>query len=436
MNNIAGNTKTQNDTAWEALFEKHDILNEIECNGRYIITATNIKEYREPRLMAKFDSYINLPGIFKKHHLAILPISRGSYLISHFDAYMPTYTSTSRVIKKTLPHHLESLSVNNVTTETVAINMALASGMLHDFLDEETFYSTVSGRMGSGRFEFLLENSKTKEISTVEVINSQIEIDLALEGIRTLALLEAKLDLANDFLIRQLYYPYRVWSSRVTKPVKPVFLVYSNGIYSLSEYMFLDPNVYNSLVLVKHMNYTLEDRTIEMTDLLRIVNEITVYTLEPATPFPQADKFERVINICELLSNRIMSRDEITEEYAFDVRQTNYYTDAAIYLGLVQKEYEAVSRKPSYALTDLGKRITNMEHKQRQLSLAKCILEHKVFLDSFLATDKGVIPDRQAIVQIMKQSSLYGIVSDHTYYRRAQTISGWLNWIFRLVSNQ
>lgn len=48
-------TKSQNDKAWEALFEKYDILSHIESDGKFIISASQIKEYREPRLMAKFD---------------------------------------------------------------------------------------------------------------------------------------------------------------------------------------------------------------------------------------------------------------------------------------------------------------------------------------------------------------------------------------------
>lgn len=81
--------KSQNDKAWEALFKKYDILQQIESDGKFIISASQIKEYREPRLMAKFDHNINLPQIFAKNNLAILPISRGDYVISHFEAYQP-----------------------------------------------------------------------------------------------------------------------------------------------------------------------------------------------------------------------------------------------------------------------------------------------------------------------------------------------------------
>ena len=110
--------------------------------------------------------------------------------------------------------------------------------MFADFLNEETLYPTVSGRMGSGRFNFDILNSRTGTFFNMQINNSQIEIDAAFEGIASLALIEAKRDLSADFLIRQLYYPYRVWENRLSKKVKPIFLVYSNGIYRLYEYEF------------------------------------------------------------------------------------------------------------------------------------------------------------------------------------------------------
>ena len=359
--------KTQNDIAWEALFEKHDILNQIDVLGRFIISASQIKKYREPRLMAKFDHNINLPYVFADNKLAILPISRGDYVISHFEAYQPFECLDETITRASLPSYIQSLDQNNVCSEAIAINCALASGIIADFLGEESLSSTVSGRMGSGQFNFGIQNSKSGSISNVEVNNSQIEIDAAFEGIGTLSLLEAKRDLSADFLIRQLYYPFRVWQSRISKKVRPILLVYSNGIYSLYEYEFQNAKVYNSLVLVKHKNYSIEDTAIEMSDLMDVTRQISTFAPEPQISFPQADSFQRVVNLCELLESQELSRDEVTEEYAFDIRQTNYYTDAARYLGLVNKHYDG--RKPIYCLSELGNRIMRLNYKQRQLAL-------------------------------------------------------------------
>ena len=189
---------------------------------------------------------------------------------------------------------------------------------------------------GSGVFDFSINNLGNDSSYTVTVNNSQIEIDAAYEGIRSLALFEAKRDLSDDFLVRQLYYPYRVWKNRVTKPVRPLFLVYSNGIYHIYEYKFADPGNYSSIVLVQQRNYTVEDTTITTDDIQQVLHS-SICKVEPQLPFPQADKFDRVINICELLNDQDLSRNDVTEQYAFDARQTNYYTDAARYLGLIDK---------------------------------------------------------------------------------------------------
>ncbi len=79
--------KSLNDKAWEQLFDKYDVLNQIEKDGDFQISAEQIKIFREPRLMTKFDHSINLPELFAKNGLSILPITRGNYLISHFDSY-------------------------------------------------------------------------------------------------------------------------------------------------------------------------------------------------------------------------------------------------------------------------------------------------------------------------------------------------------------
>lgn len=287
--------------------------------------------------------------------------------------------------------------------------------------------------MGSGVFNFNIDSANDNSSSTITVTNSQIEIDAAYEGIKSLALFEAKRDISEDFLVRQLYYPYRVWQSRVSKPVRPLFLVYSNGIYRLYEYEFKDPNNYSSIHLVKQKNYTIEDMTITANDIQNILNSIS-FEEEPDLPFPQADSFERVINLCELLFNEDLSKDNITEKYAFDSRQSDYYTNAARYLGLVNKINK--DSKSIYNLADKGTSILKLNYKQRQLALCERILSHEVFskvLSSYF--QNGTMPSRSRIIQFMKESHLHNISSDETYNRRASTIIHWINWIVGLIND-
>lgn len=326
---------TKNEAAWNALFARYGLLEEIDRTGKAAMAAEQIREYREPRLMAKFDHRINLPRLFAENDLAILPVSRGDYLIARFSAYHVFETRESAVARFSLPRHIRSLNPDALVSETLAVNAALASGILADFLEEDALCPTVAGRMGSGSFSFRIDHPGGGR-HLVDVRNAQLEIDAAFEGPNSLVLLEAKCNLADDFLIRQIYYPYRLWSSKLVKAVRPVFLVYSNGIFCLYEYAFQEKEHYNSLVLKKYQRYSIEDTTIRSTDLLTLARQVQIFP-EPDVPFPQADSFSRVINLCELLKGCSLSREEVTERYAFDLRQTNYYTDAARYLGLLEK---------------------------------------------------------------------------------------------------
>lgn len=418
-----------NDSAWESLFDKYNILDAVRNQGEFVISASQIKEFREPRLMTKFDHKVNLPSIFARNNLAILPVTRGDYVISSFSAYKDFESPSDEVQRISIPAHIQSLMPQFLVSEAIALNCANACGILSDFLEDDELVSTVSGRMSSGEFVFNIDTaSGTKSIA---VNNSQIEIDAAYEGIQYLSLFEAKRDLSDDFLVRQLYYPYRVWSNRVTKPVKPVFLIFSNGVFNLYQYQFSDPQSYNSLQLVKQKNYVIatEICLADIENLLRNVVEIQ----EPVISFPQANSMTRIINLIELLYEKPMTKQDITSEYAFDERQTNYYTDAGRYLGLIDKGHDD-DRNILFQLSPQGRYIMGLEYKARQLAIVSQILSHKVFRETLkLHLQCGEMPDAQTIVQIMKGASLYNVKADSTYFRRSSTIVGWVNWILSII---
>ena len=417
------------DAAWESLFDKYHILDEIDRNGQFVISANQIKEFREPRLMTKFDHKINLPNIFVANNLSILPITRGDYVITSSSAYTEFEEPTQDVQRISIPAHIQSLMPQFLVSEAIALNCANACGILNDFLEDDELVPTVSGRMSSGSFEFDINTSLgTKNIT---VSNSQIEIDAAYEGIHYLSLFEAKRDLSDDFLVRQLYYPFRVWSDRVTKTVKPVFLIFSNGMFNLYQYQFEDPQNYNSLILVKQRNYVIATE-ICLADIENLLRTVPL-AQEPDISFPQADCMSRIVNLIELLNEKPMTKQDITSEYAFDERQTNYYTDAGRYLGLIDKTHDE-DGNILFQLSTCGHRIMGLEYKERQLALVTQILMHKVFNETLkLHLQCGEMPDKQTIIQIMKRSKLYRVEADSTYLRRSSTVVGWVNWILGII---
>lgn len=421
---------TKNDRAWNNLFDKYNIMEHVEHRGFFEIKSVQINEFREARLMTKFDHSINLPKLFSDNNLAILPVTRGSYIISKFEAYKKFEQLDNEVIRASFPEYIESIDYENITSEAMAINCAYISNIIADFLDDEELLPTVSGRMSSDCFSFNIKNISSNSNVTVNVRNSQMEIDGGFEGIRQLALIEAKNFISDDFLIRQLYYPYRLWSNTISKSITPVFLVYTNGIFNLYKYKFQDPGNYNSLILVKQKNYSIEAIDITLDEIVEVLNCIQ-YDDEPEIAFPQADSFKRIINLCELLSQGDMTRDEITLNYAFDPRQTNYYTDAGRYLGLVEKYRE--NGQIFFSLTNDGKRIIRSKYKTRQLKFVETILKHKVFAESLrLYLQQTEMPARNEIVNIMRQCKLYQVEAKSTFYRRASTIASWINWILDL----
>lgn len=418
-----------NDTAWEMLFDKYHILDEVKRHGQFVISAGQIKEFREPRLMTKFDHRVNLPQIFSENGLAILPVTRGDYVISSFSAYKDFEPPVADTQKISIPAHIQSLMPQFLVSEAIALNCANACGILSDFLEDDALVPTVSGRMSSGDFGFDIDTSFGKQY--VKVSNSQIEIDAAYEGINYLSLFEAKRDLSDDFLVRQLYYPFRVWSSRVTKTVKPIFLIFSNGVFNLYQYQFDEPRNYNSLRLVKQKNYVIATE-ITLADIENLLR--TMPTVQgPEISFPQANSMSRIINLMELLNEKPMTKQDITSEYAFDERQTNYYTDAGRYLDLMDKGRDE-DGNILFQLSSRGRHIMSLEYKERQLAIVAQILKHKAFKETLkLHLQCGEMPDTQTVVQIMRQSDLYHVEAESTYVRRSSTIVGWINWILSII---
>jgi len=425
--------KTKNDKAWERLFNKYGIINRIERDGYFQITSKQINEFREARLMTKFDHKSNLPQLFEKNKLSILPITRGSYMISQFDAYHKMEKRNHKIEKINFPDYIQSIDYGNITSEAAAINTAYISGIFADFMGDEELLPTVSGRMSSNAFSFDIKNLVNGKMSSIKVLNSQIEIDGGYEGIDSLCIIEAKNSVSDDFLIRQLYYPFRLWNKRINKPIRPIFLIYSNGIFSLYEYRFMQTNNYNSLSLIKQKNYSIEPDDITFDDVDKILKNVNRVPEPTNIPFPQANSFIRVINLCELLyENEVLTRDEITYRYDFDSRQTNYYTDACRYLGLIDKKTEQKIIK--YYLTEKGNKLFALNIKIRNLKFIELILEHKPFyltLKKYFSLSE--MPCKDEIVEIMKESNVLNVKKDSTFSRRSSTISGWINWILDLT---
>jgi hypothetical protein len=427
--------RSKNDVAWDALFVEHHILDHINTEGVYQISATTINELREARLMTKFDHRIQLPTVFKQHQLTIQPNSRGTYLIGRFASYFDLPSSADIAIEEIpFPAQLETINPQDLYSESAAILCAYNTGILDQLLQEDVSL-TVMGRMSTGRFDYSIDEARGGQPFAVSVQDSQCEIDSGFEGTNVFAIVEAKNETVNDFLVRQLYYPYRLWEAQTRKEVIPVFLSYSNDVFSFYVFRFRNRANYNSIELVGQRRFQIGTSDIELQDIVTALERVRVLPEPASTPFPQADSFTRVVDLLtQLHAADGMSQEEITTNHAFDRRQTQYYTNAGRYLGLIQRRQNQEDGV-TYSLTPKAVAIMARQPAARNLALVETILEHRVFNETVrLYLTQAGRPNINQVTEIMRTAEL-GLDQEGntTIPRRAQTVLSWVDWVMRLT---
>ena len=418
----------KNDTAWNKLFPRHNILQKIAQHGVYKITASQIKVEREARLMTKFDCSDDLPEIFKKNKLTIQPTSRGGYIIGKFKSYHKLPKQYNRQIeRRSFPNFIKTVSPDPKNSEAADILCAYHGGLFNEVMGEEAAL-TIMGRMGTGVFDYQIQQ-KNRNRHTISVNKAQCEIDGGFECPSALALVEAKNKITDDFLIRQLYYPYRLWLGKTTKPIFPIFMTHFEGVFSFYKFKFNNTQFYNSLVLQDTHHFQFGTIGITRNDLAQI-HHATTPVPESLITFPQANSIERLIDLLRQFKSKggILDSDEITDLQGFSKRQTDYYANAGRYLGLIEKPQRAI-----YQLSQVGQKMLRMKQRNRYLELVRLILRHKVFYNAFeLYLNNGTLPDKNKVAALIQEQDQEGKLKDDTPHRRASTVLSWLGWILEL----
>lgn len=424
---------SKNDIAWEKLFKHFNILDEVSSYGTFEITSEqiNIVGEREARLMTKFDHEDQLPKLFEENKLSILPKTRGKYVIGKFKTFAPLeYDTFLKPIKINFPEWIESIDPLNITSESIALNVAHVSGMIDRVLGNEKSLLTLSGRMKSGDFNFKIKTSKPGKLENIIVNNSQIEIDGGYESKSFIGLVEAKNRIPFNFLIRQLYYPFvLIRGKNLGKEIKPIYFTYAQNIFSFHEFTFPDPTEYSSLKKVKQTDFViagLED--ISLNDLIGAYKSTLIKPEPNDVPFPQADTFLRVLDLISFLYEGEKSKDEIQERYKFVSRQSDYYLNALRYLGFAI--YNPYIK--SCTLTSEGLLVASEKnYKKKMLMIVSKILSKKVFNAYFKEyIENNKIPGREKAADLIRENTL--VASESTIYRRAKTVVDWVEWIFKL----
>ncbi len=417
--------------SWEILFNRHRIVEHVAQYGSFRITASEINTVREARLMAKFDVKQSLPAVFRAHQLSILPVSRGEYVIGPFETHHAlTYHAYPTPRPLRVPQ-LDTLDSGDIHSESEALRILQHSGILYDLFEHTTIYPTLQGRRGSGRFAFTIACT-AQHSQTIQVDNAQIEIDACFETPTQVFICEAKNQLVHDLLVRQLYYPYRFITQKSQKKIVPVSVIYNNFTFYITRYAFADIHDYNSLTAIDHASYTLDTQPFRMADLQELWHQ-SIPTRVPNVPFPQADDLRIIINIVRVLAQHPHTKSAITELLGYDKRQTDYYVNAARWLGFIVATHDAPLE---LTLHNTGIRVAHASPSHQKRLVIAAIVATPLFREmSKIMIEYHTLPDRDTIVAAFAAHPLLGTsVHGATRFRRAQTVQAWLRWILQQIT--
>jgi hypothetical protein len=396
---------------WEKIFK---IKNFDTTQDRHIITSKEIKEITqggEARLLAKMDTSDDLPPIFKQYGYIILPIQNGTYAIVKGDGFH-LLEPQQQFLEYQSRINFPLTTAGRGLSEMQYIDYAVNSGALEKILGINSLYPAIRGREFTRPFKFIF-NQQPIETNAV-----QIEVDLGLEGEQSIVLIEGKVGTPKDFIIRQLYYPYRHFSLIAPeKKIIPLFFTYekTTRVYNFWIYTFTDNNDYNSLKLQKtaSLKITTQDevKLTKLTPLGIIKNKQLI---------PQANNLDKIIEFIFKVHEGINDYKAIAEQFKFDQRQSSYYREAAEALNLITKE------NGKYYLTPTAQKLIQLPIEQRNIFFTNLLLDFNLIKDAIKILQlKHTLSSIDFEQLIQKNSTLSGT----TIRRRAESLKAWFVWI-------
>lgn len=406
--------------AWDELFRALDLQRKLEHECFAIVSAEAIKSItrREPRLMTKFDTRESRPKMLEG--ITILPLSNGEYALLDGDGYcdVPAAREVRIWSKERWRSDLVTLPwETGPASESQALDMASASGILDDFFGDANTRLTIRGRLRCPRFEFRFRCA-SREVPLV-ANGVQIEVDSGFEG-QSIYLIEAKLGNRSNFHQRQLYFPQRMWMEMVSnKPSFAVFMIWSNRSVALRGYEFNPVDLYQSQVLAASVDYLLDEPE-GLPSFPELVDATREHTGEIGIPFPQANDVRRVIDCVDAIGAGLISRTSLAAHYGFAGRQADYYANAAAYLSLLERSGS------SFQLSELGHRFLRAPLNQRHELLLRQMVSRPVFRQGAQALAiTGRMPSVEYLAEVIARRTKLTLV---TATRRAKTVVAWLRW--------
>ena len=398
------------ETAWEQIFAAKNID---PTSDIHYITANEMKAIsgQEPRLLAKMDCSKDIPAVMKRHGYFLLPVSNGTYAIIRGNGFHPLeYTNKLQNFESKIKFNLTTINRN--TSEMQYLDYSAMSGLIEHVVGRGTLYPSIRGREGSGSFSFDLGEQR------LNVDRAQIEVDLGLEGRDCIVLLEAKSRKVEDFIIRQLYYPYRRFLNLDSnKKIIPIFFTYdaAKDAYNLSVYEFGGLEDYNSIKLLTNSSYTIS------SPLSLTVEDISPLNVQYSEVIPQANDPDKILELVFKVSEGMNDARQVAQYFQFTERQSSYYREAAEALGLVR-----FSSSRKYELTEAGVKLITLNTQDRNIYFAKVMSNFKLIREILDALAEGNDIGR---TDIERRIEIDGALSGSTIPRRAHSLFAWLKWI-------
>lgn len=397
--------------AWEKIFQAKQF--DVSLDLHYI-TADEIKAItsKEPRIMAKVDNSSDLPPALKKHGYFLLPVRNGKYAIVRGEGF---HRLENRVSPDT---HVSRIKFPLTTaargmSEMQYLDFSVHAGALEAALHKDALYQSIRGREYTRAFSFNVGNTK------LDTESVQIEVDSGLEGKDCIVLVEAKIDNPEDFIIRQLFYPYNHFKMvSPNKTIIPVFFTYepTDKLYNYWIYEFTNPEDYNSIQLR-------ETRTLFITTEQELSLE-QIEEPEGAAIYrelvPQANDLDKVIELVFKVGEGVNNYRDIAQHFGFNERQSSYYREAAEALGLV------IVEDGRYSTTEHGKYLIGLPTDKRNIFFVELLSGFNLIRASLDTLQKsGKLTEHDLAELIAKNSALSGT----TIPRRAQSLKAWLKWM-------
>lgn len=421
----------KNDVAWNTLFQEEAVLETIERDGLFKISADRMKKVanREPRLMAKIESKYTLPTILNKNDLCIMPHeSRGNYVIGHFDAFVNVEYDEALCDQVRVDKKYDMLDPCKVQKEPSLILSAYNYGILDQIALGESVTLTDFGRETTGKFDFLINNTRGGDPYAISVEKSQLEMDGVFESDNYVLNIEAKMKQRVDFVGRQLYYPYRMIRERSDKEIINVFMSYSGGSLFIHTYKVGNDENYNSLELTGNYKYNFFE-SVSVNEAAQIIKGTKVCDDPPGIPFPQADTMEKVFDALYCIRDNpgITDRDLAEKMYVAD-RQGGYYGNSCYYLGLTTRKR---TRAYKNELSPEGIKFVSEPIHEQIKHMIRLLARHDIF-NSFMNEyiEQSEPPKKKDIEQWIKDNVPSLNSETKTPGRRAQTVKSWMDWVW------